>query len=199
MDEAATTGSFADAAAAIRGDREALRVLWESHRRWAAAILLAYKPREAELDDLLQDVAMTVVSKISGLKEPTAFKPWLRRICINAARAAARGPERSRRRPWPASIGDGGGDWQGLDAEPGQAIAERERAGLVLGTALELPEGYREPLLLRCVRGMSYRRIGRVMGLPETTIETRIARGRRMLRERLAAAGEAEVRAEGSL
>jgi predicted RNA polymerase sigma factor len=39
------------------------------------------------------------------------------------------------------------------------------------------------------VQGMSYREIGRVLGLPETTIETRIARARRMLRERATAAG----------
>jgi DNA-directed RNA polymerase specialized sigma24 family protein len=49
--------------------------------------------------------------------------------------------------------------------------------------AANLPDGYREPLLLRCVQGMGYRQIGEVMGLPETTIETRIARGRRMLRD----------------
>jgi DNA-directed RNA polymerase specialized sigma24 family protein len=36
---------------------------------------------------------------------------------------------------------------------------------------------------MRCVRGMSYKQIGAVLDLPETTIETRIARGRRMLRE----------------
>jgi DNA-directed RNA polymerase specialized sigma24 family protein len=49
--------------------------------------------------------------------------------------------------------------------------------------ASQLPDGYREPLLMRCIQGMGYREIGSVMGLPETTIETRIARGRRMLRE----------------
>ncbi len=50
----------------------------------------------------------------------------------------------------------------------------------------ELTDGYREPLILRCVRGMSYRQIAQAMDLPETTIETRISRGRRMLRDKLA-------------
>jgi len=57
--------------------------------------------------------------------------------------------------------------------------------------ARELPDGYREPLLLKCVRGLSYRQIGELLGLPETTVETRIARGRKMLRER-AEADEAQ-------
>jgi RNA polymerase sigma-70 factor (ECF subfamily) len=49
--------------------------------------------------------------------------------------------------------------------------------------AFELPDGYREPLLLKAVEGLSYRQIGEIMDLPETTIETRVARGRRMLRD----------------
>jgi DNA-directed RNA polymerase specialized sigma24 family protein len=43
---------------------------------------------------------------------------------------------------------------------------------------------------------MSYREIGRVMGLPETTVETRVARGRRMLRE--LAIGKQKVRQGGN-
>ena len=61
-----------------------------------------------------------------------------------------------------------------------------------------MPDGYREPLILKCVRGMSYRQIGAMMGLPETTIETRIARGRRMLRELAQGEGVVGVLREGS-
>ncbi|MBL4591912.1 MAG: hypothetical protein JKY96_08135, partial [Phycisphaerales bacterium] len=56
-------------------------------------------------------------------------------------------------------------------------------AKAVLDAALQLPETYREPVLMRCLKNMSYKQIGAVLELPETTIETRIARGRRMLRE----------------
>ena len=42
---------------------------------------------------------------------------------------------------------------------------------------------YREPLLLRCVRALSYQQISEVLDLPITTVETRLARARRMLRE----------------
>ncbi|MEO0630677.1 MAG: sigma factor-like helix-turn-helix DNA-binding protein, partial [Planctomycetota bacterium] len=44
-------------------------------------------------------------------------------------------------------------------------------------------EAYRECVLLRCVRGMSHAQIAAVTGMPETTVETRIARGRRKLKE----------------
>ena len=58
-----------------------------------------------------------------------------------------------------------------------------EDARRVLDAALQLPESYREPVLMRCLKNMSYKQISAVLDLPETTIETRIARGRRMLRE----------------
>jgi DNA-directed RNA polymerase specialized sigma24 family protein len=67
-------------------------------------------------------------------------------------------------------------------ALPGQLGEEAHR---ILDAARSLPEEYSEPLLLRAVQGLSYRAIGQIMELPETTIETRIARARRMLREAL--------------
>lgn len=184
MDGSETGSLRLDVAAAIRGDADAVRRVWLDNRRWVAAVLLAHKPREAELEDLLQDVAMTLVRTISKLRDAAMLKPWLRTVAINAARASGRTVKRRRRVMGPRaedlspdlSIGQAG---EGAD-EP---VERREQSGRLTRLAAGLPDGYREPLILKCVRGMSYRQIGELMGLPETTIETRIARGRRMLRE----------------
>ncbi|MCH7873418.1 MAG: sigma-70 family RNA polymerase sigma factor, partial [Planctomycetes bacterium] len=53
----------------------------------------------------------------------------------------------------------------------------------VMALAQQLPEAYREPLMLRAIHGMRGKHIASIMGLSEATVETRIARGRRMLRE----------------
>ncbi|MEM0984168.1 MAG: sigma-70 family RNA polymerase sigma factor [Planctomycetota bacterium] len=156
------------------------RRVWTSHRRWVAAILLAHKPREADLDDLLQSVATAVVRKIGDLRDPGAVRAWLRTVAINEARLAAR--ERGRRRKGLRLVG------QREQARPepagvGRSAEEAERIDSLMRLVAELPESYREPLMLRCVRGMSYRQIAAITGLKETTIETRIARGRRLLRE----------------
>jgi RNA polymerase sigma-70 factor (ECF subfamily) len=175
--------------AAIRGDADAVRMLWQESRRWVAAVLLAHKPRESELEDLLQDVAMTYVRTISKLRDETMFKPWLRTVAINAARAAGRDTRRRQQRMgWRVTGGEGQEEaTAGIPTRPDQAppgVTDlREQTGRLTTLAARLPDGYREPLILKCVKGMSYREIGRMMGLPETTVETRIARGRRMLRE----------------
>lgn len=163
---------------AIGGDASSIDKLWRRHRRWVAAILLAHKPRWADLDDLLQEVAVAVVRKISDVRDPRAVRPWLRTVAVNVAAAAARSGARRAK------------DIQSEDAftpafNPVNEEREREMAEgrTLLALAAELPEGYREPLLLKAVHNLSYREIGQIMGLPETTIETRIARGRRQLRE----------------
>ncbi len=120
----------------------------------------------------------------------------LRTVAINAARAAAR--ERGKvERTSGLSLDDAhqisdSGDRRGrlVPFGAGGRAETSEEASRLMGFAMELPEGYREPLLLKCIKDMSYRQIGELMGLPESTIETRIARGRRMLRELASNPGE---------
>jgi RNA polymerase sigma-70 factor, ECF subfamily len=180
-------------ASAIRGDADAVRALWQENRRWVAAVLLAHKPREVDLEDLLQEVAMSFVKTVGKLRDEAMLKPWLRTVAINAARASGRDARRRRRGVvWKigseraAHPSENGPDL----LEPGEPASPPERseqAGRLLDLAARLPDGYREPLILKTLRGMSYRQIGEMLGLPETTVETRIARGRKMLRELAAA------------
>lgn len=163
---------------------EMVRAMWHAHRRWIAALLLAHMPREADLEDLLQDVAMAMVKHAANLKDPALVRPWLRTIAINTARTAGR-RTKVRRRVFPRLAG--AGDQLPEPATSRQDHTAREEGRRALGLAQGLPEEYREPLLLRAVRGMSYRQIADVLGLPITTVETRLTRARRMLRQQMEA------------
>ena len=174
---------------ARRGDREAQQELWRAHRRWVAAIILAHRPRTVEVEDLLQDVAVKSVSKIHTLRDDRAFRPWLRQIALNVCRGAARstksllrfaGPYRDDTdKVDPGSISEP----VSPDHDAPHQLAQLDAAQRLLEQALSLPMTYREPLLLRCVRALSYQQISEVLDLPITTVETRLARARRMLRE----------------
>ncbi|HYD01400.1 MAG TPA: sigma-70 family RNA polymerase sigma factor [Phycisphaerales bacterium] len=179
-------------ALARAGDEAALRALWAENRRWVAAVIITHKPTRAELDDILQDVAATLCQKVQDVEDEAAFRGWLRMVAVNAARLAGRKHEvRQRHTAQHAAMmgeeGRAGQPGSGAGAPstatlPGQMSEEAQR---VLDAARSLPEEYSEPLLLRAVQGLSYRAIGQIMELPETTIETRIARARRMLRDAL--------------
>ncbi len=177
-----------DVERAVAGDREALRRLWEVHRRWVAGVILAHMPASAELDDLLQEVAASLVASIGRLESPEHFVGWLRTVAINAARLQGRKVSSGLGRLRLIRGDDGLEAMDGaVTARAGAGRAESlisEEGRRLLALAQSMPEGYREPLLLRCVQGLSYQQIGEILGLPPTTVETRIARGRRMLRER---------------
>lgn len=166
------------ATAAMQGDAKAVQSLWQEHRRWIAAVLLAHKPASADLEDLLQEVAMTLVAKINTLREEANVRAWLRAVAVNVARAARRA-ERSR----PAMRL---GEDDVLLPDDGATPPLRDlddQARRMLKLALELPEAYREPLMLKAVHGMRTRQISEILGIPEATVDTRISRARRMLRE----------------
>ncbi len=161
-------------------DARWLHRVWEDQRRWVAAVLLAHKPQHVELEDLLQEVAVTLVQRAHEIRDPARVRPWLRTVAVNAARAAGR-KQRVRLRLVKPALEEPQA-YPDERAQRGQPDTQAE-AVRVLDLAQRLHPDYREPLLLRCVRGMSYRQIGDALDLPVTTVETRIARARRMVRE----------------
>jgi len=161
--------------------------LWRQSRRWLAAILYAHKPRDVDLEDLMQDVATRLVQhrhELADPRDPAAVRPWLRTVAINVARSAGR---RSRTRTGALPVLEYHAAIRSRDAG-----IERHRAGetsrargrRALEVAMTLPPTYREPLLLS-LRGLSQRQIAQVMDLPVTTVETRLIRARRMVRDEL--------------
>lgn len=164
--------------------REELLALWTTHRRWVAAIVLAYKPWWTDADDVLQEVALAVVRKGHTVRDAQAFKGWLRTVAINAARLAARTSDP------PVATPEGAARVRtASSSSPLDCVIEDDAGRRITRLAAQLPDGYREPLLLKAVDNLSYRQIGKLMDLPETTIETRIARARKMLRELAAQKG----------
>lgn len=160
--------------------------LWREHRRWVAAVILAHMPRDSDLEDLLQDVALLMVRSIHTLNDINAIRPWLRTIAINSSRSAARKRKVRMRIVRETENPDtiSGVETGSLAAEKDRQ-ARLERGKRLMDAAQTLPPAYREPLLLRCVRGMSQKQVADVLDLPETTIETRLVRARRMIREQI--------------
>ena len=158
--------------------RAALEAIWAENRRWIASVILAHKPAWEELDDLLQEVAMTLVRKGHTIRSEDCVRSWLRTVAINAARGAARS---GNRRPTVST--------EDRALPPAQSLADQEiieETDRTLECLSDLPESYREPLMMRALQGMSSRSIAEVMNISEATVDTRVARARRMLRSMLA-------------
>jgi RNA polymerase sigma-70 factor (ECF subfamily) len=162
--------------AAQRGDREAFADLYARYGRYVYAILLARVPQDAAAD-LAQDVFMHAWSVLGTLRDPAAFGGWI------AAMARRRAIDYFRRGPGPREV----------PLEDRHANREapdvRLEAVEAIAAIQDLPEAYREPLLLRLVEGCSGREIADACGLTEDSVRVNLHRGFKLLRERLGADG----------
>src|SRR5262245_33883058 len=137
---------------ARRGDRHAQQELWRAHRRWVAAIILAHRPQSAEVDDLMQEVAVKLISKLESLRAASAFRPWLRQIVINVCRGTARSARPMLHLAQAEAPEEGTAD-AGLIAPPmdrnatsSQLVDRNDAASRLMQQVLSLPPEYREPL-----------------------------------------------------
>ena len=117
----------------------------------------------------MQDVFLRAMEQVRGLREPAAFGGWLASI----ARRAALGHHRRLR---------------AVDALP-ESLPGGERpddeAFEVLAIIRNLPESYRETLVLRLVEGMTGPEIAARTGLTPDSVRVNLCRGMKLLRERL--------------
>ncbi len=157
-------------------------VLLRQHENWLRGVIYAVTGRLDLVDDVLQEVWIRVCQQIHSVREPQRLRGWLYRVARNAAIDARRGTRRHEAVPLEAVEGQvvepGGG------GPPARAMRAELREAL-LRAVEALPALYREPFVLRHLEGWSYARIGEVLGLSVETVETRLVRARRLLREML--------------
>jgi len=176
---------------AVGGSPSALDVLWRDNRRWIASVALAHKPVEADLDDVLQDVAASLVRHIGQLRDPSRFRPWLRTLARNAAISTGRRATVARRHLTPL-------DAHALERPDPSAgrvvdlVAARRETERTLEAMESIAPDQRECLMLR-VQGLSQKAIAARLDVPVTTVESRLAKARRKLRETLEREGVVSI------
>ncbi len=135
--------------------------------------------------DLSQDVFLKSYSALASYRPQYPFTAWLFRIARNATIDEIR-----RRRltlvpldePVETEEGTLGREVAAGGAGPEQLFMDDEFRNQLEGAIAQLPEKYREPLVLRHAAEMSYDEIAEALELPLGTVKTRIFRAREALR-----------------
>jgi RNA polymerase sigma-70 factor (ECF subfamily) len=138
--------------------------------------------------DLSQDVFLKAYSALESYRPQYPFPAWLFRIARNAAIDEIR-----KRRlatvsldaPMEFEDGEAGRDVESPGLDPQDAYLGLEFADRISTAIDELPEKYREPIVLRHAADLSYEEIAEALELPIGTVKTRIFRARDALRQSL--------------
>ena len=170
---------------AQRGDRNAFGALYERYAGMVHGILLGRVPASA-VEDLVQDVFLKAMPRITSLRDPDHFGGWLAAIARNRAVDYFRESNAA-----PGHLEDA------PQEEPKSAEAggvEKTEADFVLAAIRQLPEAYRETLILRLVEGMTGPEIALRTGLTHGSVRVNLHRGMQQLRQILEGGGKSAVK-----
>ena len=157
-------------------------------RRWAARVMAVCHARVGRAhaaDDLAQETLLRGFRALSTLTDPERFGQWLcgiaLRTCLDWLKS-----KQNQQIPFSALDRDRGPDDYGSAQCGDETDLERDDERRHLLAEVEaLPEEYRTVVMLYYYEDVTYRDLGRILGVSPATINARLTRARALLRARL--------------
>lgn len=138
------------------------------HRKWMLCIARDLTRDDAAAEDLVQDTFVAALR--TPPREPKAIRGWLRRVLSRRGHEERRRDQarelRERRDPTATTAPDAH-----------QLVERAEVQQRVVAAVMDLPEPYRQTLLMRFFEDQTPREIARRTGVPVETVRTRVRRG----------------------
>lgn len=175
---------------ACAGDRDAFSKIVERYQTLLCSIAYSMCGALGTSEDMAQEAFITAWCRLKELREPSKLRPWLCGIVRNIAANALR---REFRRGGPPESLDVVTEAAGPGDDPAGQAATTEEQALLWKTLSQLPQNYREPLVLFYREEQSITEVARQLELTEDAVKQRLSRGRAMLREEVAALVESTL------
>ena len=167
-------------AACQRGDREALRTLFEEYKdRVYSIAIYSLSGDEMAAADVTQQVFLKLMTRIGQFRGNSEFATWLYRLVVNTCHDEHRKQKRF------VALADSFLQTRAGGESPRAQYARKELAGRVQSAVAELKPKLRWPVLLRYVEGLSYEEIAEVLGCSKGTVASRLNRAHKALSRRL--------------
>jgi RNA polymerase sigma factor (sigma-70 family) len=158
----------------------AFAALVERHGPMVLRVARSILRESHDAEDAFQATFLVLARKAGSLRVVDSVAPWLHGVtyrvaaCIRSAEVRRRIKERRASEGAPTLIIDRDGD----------------DLGSVLNEEIErLPDRYRTAVVLCLLQGLTQEQAGHSLGWPSGTVRSRLARGRRLLQDRLARRG----------
>jgi len=168
--------------------------LARQHERDVFSAALRMTSNYSDAQDVAQEALVKAYLAFDQFELGTNFRAWLLKIVtntyINEFRRRQRAPEMM---TWEAVPGEAARKIAAESAEqpPDQQLLRDALDAEIEQALAELPNVFREAVILCDMHGLSYKEIADVLEVPIGTVRSRIARGRRILQKQLREYAEA--------
>lgn len=179
--------------AARSGDTEAFRQIVEQFQDRVFRVVISVLHCDRAIgEDLCQEVFLRVWRGLPAFDGSDRFHAWLHTIATNVAITEYRKRRAMKRAQRTLSLDApiGGSDDLFLDPagrerDPADRADHREFHARVRQCVRDLPDEFRDAVVLRDLEALSYEEIGTILVLPPGTVRSRIHRGRLLLQKML--------------
>lgn len=170
-------------ASSLSGDREAFGRIVERYQRLLCSLAYSSTGCLSASEDLAQDAFLDAWRQLSTLREPEKLRPWLCgilrfKVC-RLHRSETKEPVRQ------AEALEAANEVPSDDPSSLDLAMDKEEQAILWNALQRVPELYREPLVLYYREHRSVEHVAVALDLTEDAVKQRLARGRKLLQERV--------------
>lgn len=167
----------------LAGDRDAFERVVERYQRLLCSLAYSATGSLSESEDLAQEAFVDAWRQLHTLREPEKLRPWL---CGILRFKAGRRRRADGQEPVRQAEGIEAAEEIPSEDETAPILAMDKEEQAILWKALErVPQLYREPLVLFYREHRSIEHVAAALDLTEDAVKQRLARGRKILQERV--------------
>jgi len=181
------TAEYADAelvSQSLAGNRDAFEKIVARYQSLICSLAYSATGSISRSEDLAQDTFLAAWKQLRSLREPERLRSWLcgiaRNLINNAFRKQMREPLHR------AESLDNAHDAASSESLPSEQAINREEETIVWSALEQIPDLYREPLILFYRENQSVELVARQLELSQDAVKQRLSRGREMLRAQVA-------------
>jgi RNA polymerase sigma-70 factor (ECF subfamily) len=158
----------------IDGDQSAFQILVKRHKEKVRNIVYLTMSNSSFVDDIAQEVFITVYKKLKNFRFESQFTTWLYRITVNKCKDHLR-KKNVRRIFMPLQDGE-------EVSHSVTSVEDNDVSKVVMDAVSKLPAKLRIPLMLKDIEGFSYQEIADSLECEMGTVKSRIFRARERLK-----------------
>jgi RNA polymerase sigma factor (sigma-70 family) len=165
------------------GAELAFRALVERHGPMVLRVCRSVLGDADDADDAFQATFLVLVRRAGSLWVHDSLGPWLHQVAHRTAVGLRSAAARRRRHEEAALVRSSRATGAGVEAQELGAVLHEEVG--------RLPDRYRAVIVLCLLEGLTHAQAARRLGWPAGTVQSRLARGKTLLRDRLTRRGVA--------